>query len=110
MLLAQVTDIHLGFDPDNPVEFNRKRLDHALKLLCEMTPRPDVLLATGDLTDRGDQESYRQLKMSYRTCRSRSICALAITTCAHRFVSSFRKYRRLMVSCNMKLMTVLCGC
>src|SRR5690554_6436257 len=62
MLLAQVTDIHLGFDPDNPVEFNRKRLDHALKLLCEMTPRPDVLLATGDLTDRGDQESYRQLK------------------------------------------------
>ena len=29
MLLAQVTDIHLGFDPDNPSEFNRKRLDQA---------------------------------------------------------------------------------
>ena len=27
MLIAQITDIHLGFDPDNPAEFNRKRLD-----------------------------------------------------------------------------------
>ena len=23
MLIAQVTDVHLGFDPDNPAEFNR---------------------------------------------------------------------------------------
>ena len=65
MLLAQVTDIHLGFDPDNPVEFNRKRLDQALKLLREMTPRPDVLLATGDLVDRGDRNSYRQLANAF---------------------------------------------
>jgi len=62
MLMAQVTDIHLGFDPDNPAEFNRKRLDQALKMLCEMTPQPDLLLATGDLVDRGDQDSYRRLE------------------------------------------------
>ncbi|MEH6756115.1 MAG: phosphodiesterase [Parasphingorhabdus sp.] len=62
MLLAQVTDIHLGFDPDDPSEFNRKRLDQALKVLCEMEPRPDALLATGDLVDRGDQDSYRRLE------------------------------------------------
>ncbi len=62
MLMAQVTDIHLGFDPDNPAEFNRKRLDQALKMLCEMTPQPDILLATGDLVDRGDQESYQRLE------------------------------------------------
>jgi len=65
MILAQVTDIHLGFDPDNPTEFNRKRLDQALKTLCDMTPRPDVLLATGDLVDRGDQYSYRQLEEAF---------------------------------------------
>ncbi|WP_108812507.1 metallophosphoesterase [Sphingorhabdus sp. Alg231-15] len=65
MLLAQVTDIHLGFDPDNPSEFNRKRLDQALKVLCEMTPRPDALLATGDLVDRGDQESYQRLEEAF---------------------------------------------
>lgn len=65
MLLAQVTDIHLGFDPDNPSEFNRKRLDQALKSLCEMTPQPDVLLATGDLVDRGDQDSYIRLEEAF---------------------------------------------
>lgn len=65
MLLAQVTDIHLGFDPDNPSEFNRKRLDQALKALCDMTPQPDVLLATGDLVDRGDQDSYIRLEEAF---------------------------------------------
>lgn len=65
MLLAQVTDIHLGFDPDNPSEFNRKRLDQALKVLCEMTPRPYALLATGDLVDRGDQDSYMRLEQAF---------------------------------------------
>lgn len=65
MLMAQVTDIHLGFDPDNPAEFNRKRLDQALKALCEMTPQPDMLLATGDLVDRGDQESYQRLEDAF---------------------------------------------
>ncbi|MEP6175978.1 MAG: phosphodiesterase, partial [Parasphingorhabdus sp.] len=62
MLMAQITDIHLGFDPDNPAEFNRKRLDQAIKIICAMDPQPDLLLATGDLVDRGDQESYRRLE------------------------------------------------
>ena len=63
MLIAQITDIHLGFEPDNPAEFNRKRLDQTLRTLVAMTPQPDVLLATGDLADTGDDEaSYRRLK------------------------------------------------
>lgn len=61
MLIAQITDIHLGFDPGNPDEFNRKRLDQVLGRLMAMDPRPDLLLATGDLVDRGDVESYRRL-------------------------------------------------
>ena len=62
MLMAQITDIHLGFDPDNPAEFNRKRLDQAIKMICEMDPQPDLLLATGDLVERGGQESSRRLE------------------------------------------------
>ncbi len=62
MLMAQITDIHLGFDPDNPAEFNRKRLDQTIQTLCRLNPRPDMLLATGDLVDRGDEASYRRLK------------------------------------------------
>ena len=62
MLLAQITDIHLGFEPDNPAEFNRKRLDQIVAHLSSGVNRPDLLLATGDLVDRGDVASYRRLK------------------------------------------------
>lgn len=65
MLIAQITDIHLGFDPGNPDELNRRRLDCVLRTLGEMVPRPDLLLATGDLADAGDDtESYAALKLS----------------------------------------------
>ena len=66
MLIAQITDIHLGFDAGNPDEFNRQRLDSALRSLREMAPRPDLLLATGDLADAGDDsESYARLKLAF---------------------------------------------
>lgn len=54
MLLAQITDLHLGFDPNNPDEFNRQRFDSALRTLCALSPRPDLLLVTGDIADDGD--------------------------------------------------------
>ncbi|MGA9582748.1 MAG: phosphodiesterase [Allosphingosinicella sp.] len=63
MLIAQITDIHLGFEPGDPDELNRRRLDQALRTLCEMAPRPDLLLATGDLADTGDDSlAYLCLK------------------------------------------------
>lgn len=62
VLIAQITDIHLGFEPDNPAEFNRKRLDQLIAHLNSSVNRPDLLLATGDLVDRGDIASYRRLK------------------------------------------------
>lgn len=65
MLIAQVTDIHLGFDPDNPTEFNRKRLDSILNHFATMSVKPDILLATGDLVDRGSAESYRRLRDAF---------------------------------------------
>lgn len=63
MLLAQITDLHLGFDPDHPDEDNRKRLDRTLAVLASLTPRPDLLLATGDIADNGDDAvSYRRFR------------------------------------------------
>lgn len=35
MLIAQITDLHIGFDPDNPAEYNRKRLDEVLDVLID---------------------------------------------------------------------------
>ncbi len=65
MLIAQITDIHLGFDPDNPAEFNRKRLAAVLRDMATMRPRPELLLVTGDLVDRGDADSYRRLRGAF---------------------------------------------
>lgn len=65
MLIAQITDIHLGFEPDTPGEFNRQRLDCALAALSALDPLPDMMLATGDLVDRGDASSYRRLHEAF---------------------------------------------
>ncbi|HYI63730.1 MAG TPA: phosphodiesterase [Allosphingosinicella sp.] len=63
MLVAQITDLHLGFDPGNPDEYNRQRLDRTLAALAAMTPLPDLLLATGDIADNGDdEESYQRFR------------------------------------------------
>jgi hypothetical protein len=62
MLIAQITDIHLGFERDNPRELNRQRLDQVVRRLCAMQPQPDLLLCTGDLTERGDLDSFRRLR------------------------------------------------
>ncbi|WP_408586321.1 phosphodiesterase [Novosphingobium sp.] len=62
MLIAQITDIHIGFEPDSPDEFNRQRLNRVLADLKALQPRPDLLLATGDLVDRGDRISYVRLR------------------------------------------------
>lgn len=63
MLIAQITDIHLGFEPGNPDELNRRRLDETVRTLMEMRPRPDLLLMSGDLADAGDDDiSYARLK------------------------------------------------
>lgn len=63
MLIAQITDIHLGFDRDNPREFNRQRLDRTLEALCALEPLPDLLIATGDIADDGDDRlSYSRFR------------------------------------------------
>jgi len=69
MLIAQISDIHLGFDPGNPAEFNRKRLDRVLRTFEEMERRPDIVIASGDLVDRGDVDSYRRLRIALDRCQ-----------------------------------------
>ncbi len=69
MLIAQITDMHLGFDPDNPAEFNRKRLDKVIQALNDLDRVPDMLFATGDLVEYGDLASYRRLERALAACR-----------------------------------------
>jgi 3',5'-cyclic AMP phosphodiesterase CpdA len=74
VLIAQITDLHLGFDPGNPDEYNRQRLDRTLRTLTAMTPLPDLLLVTGDIADNGDdRDSYERFReatqdLPFRVC------------------------------------------
>ena len=54
MLIAQVTDCHLGFDRDNPYELNVRRLNMVIDQLNELRPRPELMIVSGDLVEHGD--------------------------------------------------------
>ena len=59
MLIAQMTDIHIGFDPEElPEELNLRRFRAALARILGGPNRPDLLVLTGDITDNGDIESF----------------------------------------------------
>jgi 3',5'-cyclic AMP phosphodiesterase CpdA len=59
MLIAQMTDIHIGFDPEaRPEELNRQRFRATLERLLKQPNTPDMLVLTGDITDRGDPDSF----------------------------------------------------
>jgi 3',5'-cyclic-AMP phosphodiesterase len=59
MLIAQVTDIHIGFAPeDGADELNRRRLVAVLERIVSGPNRPDLLVLSGDLTEHGDHQSF----------------------------------------------------
>jgi 3',5'-cyclic AMP phosphodiesterase CpdA len=60
--VAQVTDLHIGFDQGNPHELNVRRLNLVIDHLQEMRPKPSMLMVTGDLVERGDDlDAYRHM-------------------------------------------------
>lgn len=68
MLIAQITDVHIGFEPGNHEEFNRKRLDSIIDALLALKRPPDIMLATGDLTESGTPQSYEWLLEALGRC------------------------------------------
>ena len=62
MLIAQITDLHIGFDRGNPHELNVRRLNLVIDELNERSPRPELLLVTGDLVENGDDaDAYQHM-------------------------------------------------
>jgi 3',5'-cyclic-AMP phosphodiesterase len=68
VLIAQITDVHIGFDPGNPDELNMQRLRAVVRRLVDGPNRPDLLLMSGDLTEAGDAESYARLAEAVAPC------------------------------------------
>ncbi|WP_370032501.1 phosphodiesterase [Qipengyuania mesophila] len=62
MLIAQLTDVHIGFDPDaRPEELNRIRFRAVLERLEQAPHKLDFLVLSGDLTDHGDRDSFTKI-------------------------------------------------
>jgi 3',5'-cyclic AMP phosphodiesterase CpdA len=69
MLIAQMTDIHIGFDPDaRPEELNRIRFRATLDRLLVSSNPIDMLVLTGDLTDHGDKDSFEKTAALLAKC------------------------------------------
>src|SRR6187401_2325688 len=63
ILVAQVTDLHIGFDRDNPHEMHVRRLNMVIDQLNAMKQKPTLLLVTGDLVENEDDiDAYRHKK------------------------------------------------
>jgi len=69
VLIAQMTDIHVGFAPeDGEEELNLVRFRATLKRLLEGPNRPDMLVLSGDITDRGDAASFAKTAALLADC------------------------------------------
>lgn len=69
MIIAQMTDIHIGFEPEvRPEELNRQRFRATLDRLLAQPSTPDLLICSGDITDRGDAESFERTAALLAEC------------------------------------------
>ncbi|MDE1995261.1 MAG: metallophosphoesterase, partial [Rhizobiaceae bacterium] len=58
-----LTDLHIGTaDDDHLHSDTTEALRQVLALVATVTPKPQFVVASGDLTNRGDAESFRLLK------------------------------------------------
>jgi len=63
VLIAQISDLHVAPEDSYMRQFvdANELLRRAVEYLNTMTPRPDVVIATGDLTDHGTADEYVML-------------------------------------------------
>lgn len=62
MLVAQITDLHIGTGDDIGAEDNYVRLLSVFDRIKAMRRQPDLIIATGDLTETGSVAAYTLLK------------------------------------------------
>lgn len=60
---VHLTDLHIGSpDDDHLFSDTTQTLEAVLDLMAMMDPKPDFVIASGDLTNRGDVESFGTLR------------------------------------------------
>lgn len=69
MLIAQITDIHIGFAPqEQPEELNYTRFRATLARILDGPNQPDMMVISGDITDKGDSESFAKTAALLADC------------------------------------------
>lgn len=69
VLIAQITDTHVGFEPEaGDEEFNFLRFRMAIDHLLEQHVQPDILILSGDIADKGASEAYERIKRTIARC------------------------------------------
>lgn len=69
MLIAQLSDIHIGFAPDDqPEELNLARFRATLARVLESPNRPDLMVLSGDITEHGDTASFAKVAALVADC------------------------------------------
>ena len=76
MLIAQITDLHIGFGGDPALCKNTQRLEGVLEELESQQRKADLVLITGDLIETGEEWAYAQLKKSLSTLSMPYYCLL----------------------------------
>ena len=62
LIIAQITDLHIGAPEAGNSPDNSLRLVQVLDAIKTLEPQPDMVIATGDLTQDGRPEQYHKLK------------------------------------------------
>ena len=111
MLIAQMTDIHIGFAPDEkPEELNRLRFRATLARMLEGPNRPDMLVLSGDITDHGDRESYEHAAELLAALPVPGLADVsATTTSARHCCTPSRKCAPTTASCSTWSSRTACG-
>lgn len=89
MLIAHLTDLHIrpfGLAANRVVETNAMA-ERALRQLASLTPKPDAVIITGDLTENGRPEEYAQFR---RLFENRLSCPVYVGLGNHDRRDNFR--------------------
>ena len=82
MIIVQMTDLHVvaaGTLLYGEYDTNA-RLERAVAHVNAMAPRPDVVVLTGDLVDKGTVEEYELLRSMLDELAATKTCYLATVT------------------------------
>lgn len=66
MIIAQISDLHIGYAGEGEACKNKQRLNKVIKSLHNFVRPPDLVLATGDLVEHGELWAYRDLKKALK--------------------------------------------